>query len=98
MQGFEPIQRHLRATRDELQERGLLLFIEALDCLEEPDHLWRLHGVAADACVSLKVSHIEVRQARDQKFKLLGIENSDQIFTNHVVEAAEESVYLSLDV
>ena len=83
---FEPVERNLTRTADELQELSSFFLVERPDGTPEPLDLRRRCGVVVVLRVVPPVIHVDFGQARDQQLQLLLTEDRDEFRWDDVVE------------
>ncbi len=93
----EALQRHLRASRDELHELGLVSLIERPQSAPEPDNLQRGVLILVVLRVGLEVVDVDGGQPRDEQFELLLVEDGDESTRDDVVKALQKGRQLLLD-
>lgn len=74
---LKAVERHLTSARDELQQLSALLLVVTAHGAPEPLDLWRGGRVVVIFGVGFPVIDINLGQTRDEKLKLLLVEDRD---------------------
>ena len=84
---FEPVERNLAGSRDELKQLRTFLFVKRPDCTPEPLDLLRRGVVIVIFRIGLPVIDINVGETRNEKLKLLFIKDRDELCWDNLMEA-----------
>ena len=84
---LEAVERHFGSSCHELEELRPLFLVEGTDCSPEPLDLLRGGRVVVILGIALPVINIDVGETRDQKLKLLFVEDCNELLRNYVMEA-----------
>lgn len=87
LQLLEAVERHLGCARDELKKLGEFLLVEGPDSAPEPLNLRGTGRVVVVLGVRLPVVDVNIRQTGNEKFKLLFVEDGDELFGDDLMEA-----------